>query len=63
MPRARDKVRVAEVAVRVGVSEMTIYNYFPSKEAPILDQVPKALRQARSAWVQMRREAGPGDGR
>jgi AcrR family transcriptional regulator len=35
--RGFDNVRVAEVADRVGVSEKTIYNYFPTKEAMVLD--------------------------
>ena len=35
--RGFDNVRVSEVADRVGVSEKTIYNYFPTKEAMVLD--------------------------
>ena len=35
--RGFDNVRVSEVADRVGVSEKTIYNYFPNKEAMVLD--------------------------
>ena len=35
--RGFDLVRVAEVADRVGVSEKTIYNYFPTKESMVLD--------------------------
>jgi AcrR family transcriptional regulator len=35
--RGFDNVRVSEVAERVGVSEKTIYNYFPTKEAMVLD--------------------------
>ena len=35
--RGFDNVRVSEVAGRVGVSEKTIYNYFPTKESLVLD--------------------------
>jgi AcrR family transcriptional regulator len=35
--RGFDEVKVAEVARRVGVSEKTIYNYFPTKESMVLD--------------------------
>ncbi len=35
--RGFDLVRVAEVADRVGVSEKTVYNYFPTKESMVLD--------------------------
>ncbi|HXO09598.1 MAG TPA: TetR family transcriptional regulator [Solirubrobacteraceae bacterium] len=49
-----DNVKVADVADRVGVSEKTVYNYFPSKESLVLDSadetiesVAKALRERR----------------
>jgi AcrR family transcriptional regulator len=52
--RGFDNVKVAEVAQRVGVSEKTIYNYFPTKESMVLDiadetidRVATALRQRR----------------
>ena len=35
--RGFDAVKVAEIADRVGVSEKTIYNYFPNKESMVLD--------------------------
>ena len=35
--RGFDEVKVSEVAERVGVSEKTIYNYFPTKESMVLD--------------------------
>jgi AcrR family transcriptional regulator len=35
--RGFDAVKVSEVARRVGVSEKTIYNYFPTKESMVLD--------------------------
>ncbi|MCE0762440.1 TetR/AcrR family transcriptional regulator [Pseudonocardia kujensis] len=34
-----DAVRVAEVAEACGVSEKTVFNYFPSKEALLLDRL------------------------
>ncbi|HWG25654.1 TetR/AcrR family transcriptional regulator [Actinospica sp.] len=44
-----DAVRVVEIAEACGVSEKTVYNYFPTKEALLLDHVealPDALRTA-----------------
>jgi AcrR family transcriptional regulator len=41
--RGFDNVTVAEVAETVGVSEKTIYNYFPTKEAMVLDQADEAI--------------------
>ncbi len=35
--RGFDAVRVSEIAAHVGVSEKTIYNYFPNKESMVLD--------------------------
>jgi AcrR family transcriptional regulator len=37
LERGFDAVRVAEIAAACGVSEKTVFNYFPSKEALILD--------------------------
>jgi AcrR family transcriptional regulator len=34
-----DNVRVADVAEACGVSEKTVFNYFPTKESLVLDQV------------------------
>jgi AcrR family transcriptional regulator len=47
--RGFDNVRVADVAEIVGVSEKTIYNYFPTKESMVLDtadDVVEALSRA-----------------
>lgn len=41
--RGFDDVKVAEVARRVGVSEKTIYNYFPTKESMVLDDVDEMI--------------------
>jgi len=38
--RGFDRVTVAEVATAVGVSEKTIFNYFPTKEDLFFDEVP-----------------------
>ena len=53
--RGFDHVRVAEVADRVGVSEKTIYNYFPTKESMVLDNADEAVE----ALAQALRERGP----
>lgn len=52
--RGFDNVRVSEVAERVGVSEKTVYNYFPTKESLVLDRadedterLARALRERR----------------
>src|SRR5581483_6127866 len=47
--RGFDGFKVTDVADACGVSEKTVYNYFPTKEALILDReeyVAEALRQA-----------------
>jgi AcrR family transcriptional regulator len=41
--RGFDNVTVAEVAEIVGVSEKTIYNYFPTKESLVLDEADLAI--------------------
>ncbi len=38
-----DAVRVADVAERVGVSEKTIFNYFPTKESLVFDRFDEQL--------------------
>ena len=52
--RGFDNVTVSDVAARVGVSEKTIYNYFPTKESMVLDaaddtlaELARALRERR----------------
>jgi AcrR family transcriptional regulator len=53
LERGFDEVRVTEVAAECGVSEKTVYNYFPTKESLLLD------REEDSA-VAIRAALGPG---
>src|ERR1700724_2647309 len=39
MERGFDAIRVAEVAEACGVSEKTVFNYFPTKESLVLDRL------------------------
>jgi AcrR family transcriptional regulator len=38
LERGFDAVRVADVAAACGVSEKTVFNYFPAKESLLLDR-------------------------
>ena len=42
--RGFDHVTVAEVAAAAGVSEKTVFNYFPTKEDLFYDEVPERAR-------------------
>lgn len=53
--RGFDNVKVSEVADRVGVSEKTVYNYFPTKESLVLDYADEAVERMARAL----RERGP----
>jgi AcrR family transcriptional regulator len=48
MARGFDAVRVAEVADACGVSEKTVFNYFPTKEALVLDRLETMMSAAGS---------------
>jgi AcrR family transcriptional regulator len=54
--RGFDQVKVSEVADRVGVSEKTIYNYFPTKEAMVLDRADEMVERVAGALRE--RQAG-----
>src|SRR3954453_22851663 len=56
LKRGFDAVTVAEIADAAGVSEKTVFNYFPTKEDIFFDEVP--ARQA--ALVAAVRERPPG---
>ena len=43
LERGFDGVRVAEVAAACGVSEKTVFNYFPVKEALVMDRLEAQL--------------------
>ena len=48
MERGFDAVRVAEIAEACGVSEKTVFNYFPTKESLILDRWDSTLDALRT---------------
>lgn len=53
LQRGFDEVRISEIAEACGVSEKTVYNYFPTKEALLLDEeeeMAAAVREATSSW-------------
>jgi AcrR family transcriptional regulator len=52
LERGFDEVRVAEIAEACGVSEKTVYNYFPTKESLVLDR-------ADATGADIRRALGP----
>jgi AcrR family transcriptional regulator len=54
--RGFDHVKVAEIAEIVGVSEKTVYNYFPTKEALVFDRADEGI--ARLAAALREREEG-----
>jgi AcrR family transcriptional regulator len=48
LERGFEKVRVAEVAEACGVSEKTVFNYFPTKESLILDRLEGTVASLRT---------------
>src|SRR5580698_3146528 len=46
--RGFDAVRVAEVAEACGVSDKTVFNYFPVKEALVLDRLEGTIDSLRA---------------
>ena len=55
--RGFDHVTVAEIAAAAGVSEKTVFNYFPSKEDIFFDEVPAQLEELLAAI----RDRSPGE--
>ena len=55
--RGFDNVKVSEVADIVGVSEKTVYNYFPTKESLVVDEVDESVERLVTAL----RELEPGE--
>jgi AcrR family transcriptional regulator len=52
MERGFDEVRVTEIAEACGVSEKTVFNYFPTKESLILDRLESMMASLRSGLNQ-----------
>ena len=48
LERGFDAVRVAEVAAACGVSEKTVFNYFPVKEALVMDRLAATVAALRT---------------
>jgi AcrR family transcriptional regulator len=59
LERGFDAVRVAEVAAACGVSEKTVFNYFPVKEALIMDRLEGTLAALRTGLAD--RENSPAE--
>ena len=50
--RGFDAVRVAEVAEACGVSEKTVFNYFPTKESLVLDRLEATMTSLRTGLAE-----------
>jgi AcrR family transcriptional regulator len=55
--RGFDRVKVSEIAAIVGVSEKTVYNYFPTKESLVFDRADDGVARLAAAL----RERAPGE--
>jgi AcrR family transcriptional regulator len=54
LDRGFDAVRVAEVAEACGVSEKTVFNYFPTKESLVLDRLEATVASLRAGLADPR---------
>jgi AcrR family transcriptional regulator len=52
MRRGFDAVRVSEVAEACGVSEKTVFNYFPTKESLVLDRLDATMASLRTGLIE-----------
>jgi AcrR family transcriptional regulator len=52
LERGFDAVRVAEIAEACGVSEKTVFNYFPTKESHILDRLEATMASLRTGLAE-----------
>jgi AcrR family transcriptional regulator len=52
MERGFGAVRVTEIAEACGVSEKTVFNYFPTKESLILDRLESTVAALKSGLTQ-----------
>src|ERR1700680_2112894 len=52
MERGFDAVRVTEIAEACGVSEKTVFNYFPTKESLILDRLESTMASLRTGFAE-----------
>src|SRR3984957_17558953 len=52
MERGFDAVRVTEIAEACGVSEKTVFNYFPTKESLILDRLEFTMAALKSGLAE-----------
>jgi AcrR family transcriptional regulator len=52
LERGFDAVRVAEVAEACGVSEKTVFNYFPTKESLVLDRLESTMDSLRDGLAE-----------
>jgi AcrR family transcriptional regulator len=52
LERGFDAVRVTEIAEACGVSEKTVFNYFPTKESLILDRLESTMASLRAGLAE-----------
>src|SRR3954452_23293392 len=52
MERGFDAVRVSEIAEACGVSEKTVFNYFPTKESLVLDRWESTVGSLRAGLAE-----------